>query len=184
MIVVFLGPPGSGKGTQAQLLAVRLNMVHLSTGDLLRAARAAGTPLGRQVAQYLDAGKLVPDEVVTGLVAERLVPHQDYLLDGFPRTVAQAQKLEELASGIGQEVSSVVLFVVPEEELVRRLMGRGRTDDTPETIRHRLKVYQEETAPLVGFYRQRGILCQVDGVGKVEDIHERLLSVLRIAPQG
>ncbi len=179
MIVVFLGPPGSGKGTQAALLASRWGMVHLSTGDLLRAACASDTPLGRQVASYLDEGRLVPDEVVTGLVAEKVGPGDaSYLLDGFPRTIAQADDLGRLCQETGQVLAAVVLFEVPEDELVRRLVGRGRSDDDPETIRRRLRVYEEETSPLIAYYERRGLLRRVEGVGGIEEIHERVVHAL------
>lgn len=174
MIIVFLGAPGSGKGTQASRLAARRHMVHLSTGDLLREARARGTPLGRLAAEHLDAGRLVPDDLVAGLVAERLNEGDDFLLDGFPRNISQAARLDDLIREAGQTLAAVVFFEVPEGELVRRLVKRARSDDTPDTIRRRLHVYAEETAPLIAHYEDRGVLRRVAGVGDIEEIAARV----------
>ena len=179
MIIVFLGPPGSGKGTQAALLATRRSMVHLSTGELLRSARTSGTPLGQEAAAYLDAGQLVPDDLVAGLVTERIDSERgDYLLDGFPRNLSQAERLDALTADTGQVIAAVVLIDVPERELVRRLTGRGRADDDRETIRNRLRVYANETAPLIAHYASRGLLRTVDGQGGVEEIHTRVIHAL------
>lgn len=183
MRVVFLGPPGAGKGTQAARFAAEHGIPHVSTGDMLRAARRAGTPIGLEAKRYMDAGKLVPDEVIAGVVRERLAADDcsdGYLLDGFPRTVPQAQLLEPLLAEQDSGLDHVVYFDVPEQELVDRLSqrvgpdGRRRADDDPEVVRNRLRVYEAETSPLVGWYEERGLLRRIDGVGAVEGVYERL----------
>lgn len=178
MIVVFLGPPGSGKGTQAVLLAEKRGLQHLSTGDLLREALKSGSLLGKKAASYMNEGELVPDALVSGLVGERIVENSgDYLLDGYPRNVSQAKDLEKIVAQAGQDLAAVILLDVPAVELVHRLAGRGRTDDTPATVRQRLNVYLAETAPLIDFYEAKGILFRVDGVGPIEDIHMRVMDI-------
>jgi len=179
MHVILLGPPGAGKGTQAELLAAAHDLLHLSTGDLLRTAVAAGTSLGREAKAYMDRGELVPDSLVLALLKERLGPQDSgggYLLDGFPRNVAQAEALE---AELGEDaVDHVVYLELDDEEILRRLLGRGRQDDTEEVIRNRLHVYRRETSPLVEWYRQRGVLRRVDGTGSIESVHGRVLHVL------
>ena len=177
MNLIFLGPPGSGKGTQGALLARRAGVPRVSTGDLLRAAVAGGTPLGRQVQGYMDQGLLVPDEVIIGLIAGVLRSPEatgGMLMDGFPRTVPQAEAVDRLLAERGQRIDRVLLIEVPEDELVRRMLGRaraqGRSDDTPETIRQRLRVYEEQTAPLVAYYRARGVVVSIPGLGSIDDI--------------
>ncbi len=177
MNLILLGPPGSGKGTQGALLARRAGVPRVSTGDLLRAAVAAGTPLGRQVQGYMDRGLLVPDEVIIGLLAGVLRSPEatgGMLMDGFPRTVPQAEAVDRLLAERGQRIDHVLLIEVPEDELVRRMLGRaraqGRSDDTPETIRQRLRVYEEQTAPLVAYYRARGVVANIPGLGSIDDI--------------
>lgn len=179
--VLFLGPPGAGKGTQAGLLARALGVPHVSTGDMLRGAVAAGTELGRKVEAIMAAGDLVPDDLVVAIVEERLgAPDAScgYLLDGFPRTLAQA---EALSAAMGADaVEVVVLLEVPEAELVTRLLRRaeelGRLDDNEDTIRRRLEVYRSETAPLVGFYLDR--LVRIDGVGAIREVLGRIVWAL------
>lgn len=179
MILVLVGPPGSGKGTQAALLATRRDMIHLSTGELLREARACGTPVGREAETYLDAGRLVPDETVAALVAQRLQPGlATYLLDGFPRNLHQAGLLDRLADATGHAIGSVVLLNVPEPELVRRMAGRARSDDDPAVIKKRLAVYSLETAPLIEHYAARGLLRRVDGRGTIAAVHARIMETL------
>ena len=171
MRLVLLGPPGCGKGTQAQRLCAREGVVHLSTGDLLRAAVAKGTPLGLRAKPFMDAGRLVPDELVIGLVRERIdAPDaaKGFLLDGFPRTVVQADALD--ASLGAQGVQVVVYFVLGDEEIVRRSLGRGRSDDTEPVIRERLRVYRAQTEPLVARYRKAGLLEEVDASGSVDQV--------------
>jgi adenylate kinase len=179
MVVVFLGPPGSGKGTQAVLLAEKRGLQHLSTGDLLREALKSGTPLGKKAARYMNEGELVPDDLVSGLVGERIVENSgDFLLDGYPRNASQAEDLQRIVAKAGQDLAAVLLLDVPDLELIQRLFGRGRTDDAPDTVRQRLSVYQAETAPLIDFYEAKGILFRIDGVGPIEDIHERVMNVV------
>jgi adenylate kinase len=178
MVIVFLGPPGSGKGTQAVLLAHGRECLHISTGDLLRDAMKSGTHLGKEAAHYIDQGELVPDDLVSGLVAERITHNSGIvLLDGYPRNISQANDLDGIVQRASQDLAAVLLFEVPVEELVNRLAGRGRTDDTPETVLQRFAVYQAETSPLIEFYGKRGILFHVAGVGSVEEIHTRVMSV-------
>lgn len=201
--LMMLGPPGAGKGTQAQRLAEEFGIPQISTGDMLRSARRKGTELGNEAAKYMDAGDLVPDEVVIGIVNERLdEPDAEggFILDGFPRTVGQAEALGEM----GVELEAVLNIEVSEEEVVRRLGGRlscpscgatfheefktpskegvcdecgaelvKRSDDRPEAIRERLKAYHAKTSPLIEYYRDQDVLIDVDGVGTPDDVYER-----------
>ncbi|MEO8349024.1 MAG: adenylate kinase [Acidobacteriota bacterium] len=186
MRVVFLGPPGSGKGTQAKLLGKRLGVPAISTGDILREAVRRETALGCRAKAIMEAGELVPDDVMIGLIHERLgsadAAH-GFVLDGFPRTVAQAQALDRLLEEHGTPLDAVVSFEVPEATLLERLLGRaeqeGRSDDRPETIRERLRVYGEKNDPLVRFYEAAGLLTRVDGLGAVDDVTGRIDRVLR-----
>lgn len=204
MRVAFLGPPGAGKGTQARELAREWGVPHVATGDMLRDAAAAGTPLGREAKGYMDKGALVPDDVIIRMIAERLRrpdARRGFLLDGFPRTIAQAEGLEHLLKDLGQPLERVVYFDVSEPELLRRLTGRRvcracqtafhlvsapptkagvcdrcggqlyqREDDSEATVRHRLGVYARQTAPLLDWYRGRGLLVSVPGEGPIETI--------------
>jgi adenylate kinase len=178
--LVLVGPPGAGKGTQAVRLAERLDVPHISTGDLFRANLKDQTDLGREAKRYMDAGDLVPDEVTVAMVRERL-NHDDaakgFILDGFPRTRSQAASLSELLAARDEQLDAVVELQVPEDELVRRLMGRGRDDDTEDVIRRRQQVYRSETAPLLDHYSDR--LVSVDAVGSVEEITDRVTQALR-----
>lgn len=184
MNLVFLGPPGSGKGTQAARLTETLGIAHISTGDMLRGAVAAGTPVGLQAKSYLDRGALVPDQVIADLVEERVQAADcanGFLLDGFPRTLPQAELLDGALERLGRGLDAVVLLEVPEDELFRRLTarGEGRSDDRPEVIRHRLEVYREQTAPLADLYEGRGTLRRVDGVGSMDEVAARVRAAAR-----
>jgi adenylate kinase len=181
MRIVFLGPPGSGKGTQAKMLAERLKIPAISTGEILRAAVRDATPLGRRAKAVMEAGELVSDDLMVGLIRERLDQpdtRQGFILDGFPRTVAQAAALDGLLGGNERGLSAVVNLAVPEAVLIDRLQGRSgsesRADDRRETVLERLRVYREKTEPLVELYRRRGLLADVDGVGEVPEIADRI----------
>ena len=213
MRLVLVGPPGAGKGTQAQFISAHLGVPKISTGDIFRANVSQGTPLGKEAKKYMDAGDLVPDEITVGMVSDRLSEDdtaKGFLLDGFPRNVPQARTLDELLLAAGQPLDVVLELVVDDDEVIRRLSGRRtcrscghiwhvdfdppteegvcdacggelfqRDDDKPETIRHRLEVYYEQTAPLVGYYAEQGILVGIDAMGPVDDVTERALSSLR-----
>jgi adenylate kinase len=179
--LILLGAPGSGKGTQGVLLAKRLGMHKIATGDLIRTAMKDGTPLGRKAKDFYDQGLLVPDEVVLGLIEEVLqspAAKDGVIMDGFPRTQVQAEAVDRLLHARGRQVDRVLLIDVPEDELVKRMAGRAaqeaRSDDTPEAFRRRLAVYREQTAPLVAYYRERGLLTLIPGVGTIEEIADRV----------
>ena len=180
MRLVLVGPPGAGKGTQAAVLSEHLKVPHISTGDLFRANITQSTPLGQKAKSYLDAGELVPDEVTNEMVRERLAEsdaREGFLLDGYPRNTVQADVLTSILAEYDVEMGAVLQFEVPEEELVRRMLSRGRADDTEDVIRRRLAIYQSETAPLLEYYRDK--LVTIDAVGSVDDITARALDALR-----
>ncbi len=212
MRMVFLGAPGVGKGTQAELAATKFGVPKISTGDLLRAAVVQGTPLGREAKEYMGRGDLVPDQVVIGLVEEKVSTPEctkGFILDGFPRTVPQADRLSELLMAKGQSLDKVVCFLIPREEVVQRLGGRRscsrcsavyhvefvppkndgvcddcgkelvqRDDDREETVRSRLSVYEEQTAPLIEYYREKNLLSELNGSGPVDTVQKRLVALL------
>jgi adenylate kinase len=190
MVWIFLGAPGAGKGTQADLLAGHLGVTHVATGDLLRRAVKEGTPLGRKAKAYMEAGELVPDDLILGLVREALTgdARAGCILDGYPRNTAQAASLDRMLDDVGQEVAGVISLSVSPDTLVARIAGRaraeGRADDAEETVRNRLRVYQEQTAPLVDYYRGRGGLREVDGEGTVEQIQARIREIVGAAAGG
>ncbi|TVQ86220.1 MAG: adenylate kinase [Deltaproteobacteria bacterium] len=208
MRLIFIGPPGAGKGTQCGRITKKLNIPHISTGDMFRAAVEQGTPMGVEAQRYMTAGELVPDEVVIGLVRERLSKSdvaEGFLLDGFPRTVPQAEALQETLKELEQSLDAVALLEVPDDLIVERIVGRRtdpetgriyhvtfdpppiqiiprlrhRSDDTEEAVRARLEAYHGQTAPLIPFYEELGLLRRVDGVGEVDEITERLMGALR-----
>ncbi len=181
MRIILLGPPGAGKGTQAQKLVQRLKVPHLSTGDMFRQAIAAGSAVGQTAKGYMDAGQLVPDEVVLALVEQRLEQPDcsvGCLLDGFPRTVKQAEALDKYFAGRGKPLDGVIELTVDEEELIRRLMARGRGDDQPEVIRQRMVAYHRQTKPLSDYYRKRGVLVEIDALGTVDEVFSRLTAAV------
>jgi len=187
MRIVLMGPPGAGKGTQAVVIAEKLAIPHISTGDIFRANVSAGTPLGIDAKRYMDAGEYVPDSVTNAMVRDRLAQPDaatGFLLDGYPRTLDQINELDDILSSIGHAVERVVEITANTDEVVARLLNRakeqGRADDTEDVIRRRLEVYAEQTAPLTAVYSDRGILVQVDGLGAVADVTERLLAALEI----
>ncbi len=186
MRLVLLGAPGSGKGTQATRLTSEFGVPHISTGDLLRAAVAEGTPLGLKAKAVMDAGHLVSDAIVLSMLEDRLGRADvadGFILDGYPRNLAQADALDQLLQRLGQPLSAVVKLEVPIDAIVARTALRaqaeGRTDDTPETVRKRLQIYQEQTAPLAAHYAKTQLLKVVDGIGQVEAIFCRILEVLQ-----
>ncbi len=212
MNVIFLGPPGAGKGTQAKRLAARFGIPQLSTGDILRKAVAGGTPLGRRAKALMDAGKLVPDEIVNSIIEEALGSPEaakGFLFDGFPRTVAQATALDEMLRRRGKKIEHVILLEVPTDVLVERLSGRQtcpvdqtsygkdnppkrpglcdkdgaklvvRPDDMPDRVRQRMLEYLDKTALLTGYYKTRGVVRPVDGVGTVDEVEKRIGQALR-----
>lgn len=212
MNVIFLGPPGAGKGTQAKRLAARFGIPQLSTGDILRKAVADGSPLGRQAKALMDAGKLVPDEIVNAIIEDALGSPEaakGFLFDGFPRTVAQATALDEMLRRRGKKIEHVILLEVPTDVLVERLSGRQtcpvdqtpygkdnppkrpglcdkdgaklvvRPDDMPDRVRQRMLEYLDKTALLTGYYKTRGVVRPVDGVGTVDEVEKRIGQALR-----
>jgi adenylate kinase len=181
VIVVFLGPPGSGKGTQAARLAARAGIPQISTGDMLRQAAAEETPLGIKAMKIMESGELLPDDVIVDLMKERIAQpdsRNGFLLDGFPRTRGQVEALAQILDERGLKVDAVVNLVVDEGRLIERMKGRarteGRSDDNPETIRERLRVYHEKTAPLVSWFEKRGLLVNVDGIGEIDEVSRRI----------
>ena len=214
MNLILLGPPGGGKGTQAKLLTEKYHIPQISTGDILREAVKQGTPLGRDAKGYMDAGKLVPDDVVIGIIEERLKQSdckKGFILDGFPRTVIQAEALDSTLKVMQKKIEHAVSITVEDEELIQRLTGRRtcpscgamfhvifnppknegicdscsgalyqRDDDKEETIRNRLKVYNQQTAPLIDYYQSKGLLRTIKGVGKIEDIFKKIEKILGI----
>ncbi len=180
--LVILGRQGSGKGTQCVRLVEAYGMVHVSTGDMLRSAVASGTELGREAQAVMDAGNLVPDEVVNGIVAERLampdVVEHGVILDGFPRTPVQAQALEGILGSVGTPLAGALNLDVPVDVVIGRMLERGRVDDTEEAIRLRLDLYESETAPLLSWFEDRGMLRVVDGLGSEDEVFGRLCTIV------
>lgn len=179
MRLLFIGPPGAGKGTQAALVAARLGIPHISTGEMFRFHVSNGTELGRQVEAILESGGYVPDELTVALLADRLGDPdaaKGFIMDGFPRTALQVAALDQLLGDRG--LDRVILFEVKEDALVDRMLARGRADDTEETIRRRFRIYEEETAPLLDLYKARGLVVEVDGLSDVDEVTERVLEAI------
>ena len=169
--LLFLGPPGAGKGTQASLLCQKQSLLHLSTGDLLRAEVAVSSPLGVEAAEVMNKGELVSDSLVLSIVEKRLLSHSDgWLLDGFPRNLVQAKALGSLLEKINQPISAVFCLELNDQLLIERLLARGRSDDNETVIRHRLEVYKEKTSPLIDHYKKQGLLKTIKGEGSIEAI--------------
>ena len=188
MRLILMGPPGAGKGTQAEALAEKIGGAHISTGDIFRANVKDQTELGQTAQRYMDAGEYVPDEVTNAMVKDRLSRDdaESFILDGYPRTVDQVETLDDMLADLGRPLDVVLALVVDQEELIARLLKRaetsGRADDTEEVIRHRQKVYAAETAPLLEVYGERGLLREVDGMGDVDEIARRIASALESPP--
>ena len=186
MRLVLLGAPGSGKGTQAARLKEHLQVPHISTGDLLRAEVAAGSPLGLQAKEVMARGDLVSDATLLGMLKDRFArddTRAGFILDGYPRNLAQAAALDELLASLGQKFDAAVQLTVDNEQIIERLAGRaqaeGRADDSPESVRHRLNVYDQQTAPVIEFYRQHGQLTVVDGVGSLDEVFTRIVEAIQ-----
>lgn len=183
--MLIIGPPGSGKGTQAERISERLGVVAISTGDIFRANVKGETPLGIEAKKYMDAGDFVPDSVTNNMVRDRLSQsdvENGFLLDGYPRNTAQVAHLDAFLAESGQALDAVILLEVPREESLARLTLRateqGRADDTPEAIAHRLDIYEHETAPIIDVYSEKGIVDRIDGTGELDVITERILAAL------
>ena len=179
--LLLLGAPGSGKGTQGERLAERYDARHISTGELLRAQVAAGTDLGRQARPYMERGDLVPDELVLSMVLDDVLGEgsaPSYVLDGFPRTLAQAEAAYEKARETDRALHAAICLDVPQEELVQRILQRGRGDDTEQTVRHRIEQYEQKTMPLLEYYEGRGLLLRVDAVGEMDEVTARIVRTL------
>jgi adenylate kinase len=185
MRLILMGPPGAGKGTQATVVAAHYGVPAISTGDIFRANVSEGTDLGRKAQEYMDAGEYVPDEITNEMVRNRIGEADatsGFLLDGYPRTVAQVEELDAMISATGHALDAVVVLAVERDVLVQRLLERarteGRADDTEDVIRRRQEVYAEQTAPLIDVYRERDILVEVDGVGEVDEVTSRIFAAL------
>jgi adenylate kinase len=185
MNLIIFGPPGAGKGTQAVRISAKYGIAHISTGDILRSALKNGTELGLKAKEYMDKGELVPDELVIGIIKDR-VKESDckngFLLDGFPRTLPQADALDNMLSAEDMEIQSVVSVEVEDQEIVNRILKRqqeeGRSDDTEEVVKNRLQVYRNQTEPLKGYYKDKGKLSEVDGIGSVDQVFDRIVEVV------
>ncbi len=185
-----MGPPGAGKGTQAKAVADHFGIPAISTGDIFRANVAEGTPLGVEAKRYMDAGEYVPDEVTNDMVRNRLAEpdaQPGFLLDGYPRTLAQVEELDDMVANTGHRIDAVLVLTVDKEAVVGRLLKRaeteGRADDTEDVIRRRLEVYAEETEPLIKVYDARGLVVEVDGMGEIDEVQQRIFAALDAVPQ-
>ena len=185
MRLILMGPPGAGKGTQAKVIAGRLGVPAISTGDIFRANVSQQTPLGVEAQRYMDAGEYVPDAVTNGMVRDRIAEddaRQGFLLDGYPRTVAQVEELDAMLTEQNASIDAVVVLTVDQDEIVQRLLKRaeteGRADDTEDVIRERQAIYRKETAPLSEHYELVGLLVKVDGMGSVDEVTDRVIAAL------
>lgn len=183
--LILIGPPGAGKGTQAKLIAERFDIPHISTGEIFRSNVAEGTPLGVEAKAYMDRGEYVPDSVTNAMVRDRLGQadtENGFLLDGYPRTLPQVDELDSILGDLGKRLDMVVEITADPAEVTARLLARaakeGRADDTEEVITRRLEVYAEETAPIVGVYSERGMVKQVDGLGSIDEVNERIVAAI------
>ena len=190
MRLIIMGPPGAGKGTQAKFIAEHFGIPAISTGDIFRANVSAGTPLGIEAQRYMDAGEYVPDKV-TNLMVRNRIDEKDaepgFLLDGYPRTVSQVEELDGMIAYTGHALDAVVVLTVDQDEIVQRLMQRseeeGRADDTEDVIRRRQELYVEQTEPLIEVYRGRGLIVEIDGMGEVDQVTQRIFEALDVVPQ-
>lgn len=183
MRIIIFGPPGAGKGTQAKLISEEYDIIHLSTGEIFRSAIKNETKLGKEVKAILDAGELVPDEKVVGLVEEELKKpkyEEGYILDGFPRTVTQAEAFDDILKKNDESLTAFLQLKVPQQELINRILsrGEGRSDDTKEGVKKRLTVYEEETEPVLDHYRRQGAVKEINGVGSIDEIFARIKETL------
>ena len=184
--LILFGPPGSGKGTQAERLEEAYNLVHISTGELFRSEMEAGTELGIQANGYMSRGELVPDEVTIGMLRNKMMAHEDaegFIFDGFPRTTPQAEALDQLLAGMGQQVDALIMLDVPEDEIVKRILLRGKDsnrpdDNDPEVIRNRFQVYQSKTAPIYSYYDSKQRAFKISGIGTIDDIFHHLCDTI------
>jgi adenylate kinase len=186
MRLIMMGPPGAGKGTQAKFVAEHFGVPAISTGDIFRANVSQGTPLGVEAKRYMDAGEYVPDEVTNRMVRNRIGEadaEPGFLLDGYPRTLAQVEELDGMIAATGHRLDAVVVLTVVEDELVGRLLQRaqveGRADDTEDVIRRRMEVYAEQTEPLTRVYEEQGLLVRVDGMGTIDEVRDRVLAAIQ-----
>lgn len=185
MRIILMGPPGAGKGTQATIIANHFGIPHISSGEIFRRNIKANTPLGVAAREYIDAGNYVPDDITNGMIHDRLAEADaaaGFLLDGYPRTLAQIDNLDETLVELGQTIDAVVEMTADPEEVVRRLLARaeveGRTDDSDDVIRNRLVVYRQQTAPLTQVYAERGLLRRIDALGTIDEVSDRIRAVL------
>jgi adenylate kinase len=182
MYLIILGPPGAGKGTQSVLVAEKLKLKHLSTGEILRKAVADGTDMGLKAKEVMDAGNLVSDDVMIGIVKEAISAEdakKGFILDGFPRTLEQARELDKIMQALGYDEIKVINITLDDEELIRRMKGRGRKDDCEETIKNRLKVYKAQTAPVKEHYSSKSAVFDIYGIGSISEINDKILEVLK-----